>query len=148
MGESGPIRKQNSVRGLKEGVAPLDAPEQVKAPAWLSKDAKKEFKALVISLIAADVPIKQVDCYSIGMAAQCITSVAKWSELEEAAESLSDKLDCSKQLARYQRDSQNWLAAICATPTARVRIGIKSTQKKAGPLAELLERKKLNAEAT
>jgi len=142
MGTRGVIRQPDSVRGLREKIPPPDEPEMPVCPKWLSKSGKKEFHNLVTMLTAAKVPIKQVDCYAVAMAATCVSGVAEWTSNEQTSESLREKIDCSKLVARYQKDSLQWLNLICATPTARARIGLRSTAKKDGPLAQLLERKK------
>jgi hypothetical protein len=146
MANRGQNRQPGSVRDIKEGslAGKLDPPQDVQAPKWLSGPAKKEFKLLVSYLKDANVPIKQLDAYAIAMTAQCVTSVADWSVKEQAATSLDDQLACSQQVARFQRDSQQWLASICASPKSRVQIGLRSTDKKQGPLAKLLEQKQQN----
>jgi phage terminase small subunit len=136
-------RQPDSVRGIREGYK-LDKPEQVSPPKWLSTRAKREFKIIVASLIEAEVPIKQLDCYSIAMAAQCLSSVASLMELEDQATDIKDKLKCAQLMARHQCDLQKWLTAICATPIARARIGLHSSDKKDGPLATLLKLKQNN----
>ena len=82
-------RQPGSVRDIREGGFVIDKPEMLTAPAWLNKAARKEFKSMVVALAAAEVPIKQIDSYSIAMAAQCISSIAAWSEREEKAETLA-----------------------------------------------------------
>ena len=146
MGQRGNITSPTSVRGIRAGLSTTtDTPEAPKAPSWLSKEAKKEFRSLVASLVLAGVPIKQVDSAAIANASSCIASIAQWTVLESTAPNLTQKIECSKLVARYQRDSQQWLASICATPTSRARLGLKAPVKETGPLAKLLEQKKLNA---
>ena len=138
---SGQIRQPGSVRDIKEGGTKLDAPEMVTAPSWLSDSARKEFEIMVSSLTAAEVPIKQVDSYAIGMAASCVANVAIWTERESSAQSLQDQIHCSRLIARYQADSQKWFAVIGGTPKARAQIGIKSINRKEGKLEQLLRAK-------
>jgi phage terminase small subunit len=136
------LRQPDSVRGLREGIT-IDKPEsKIDPPDWLSRPDKKEFKILVRDLTAANVPIKQVDSFAIACCAQCIAAVSKWTTMEQEAETLKDKLECSKQVARYQRDSQKWAETIGATPAARARFGIRSAPKKTGKLAQLIALKK------
>jgi hypothetical protein len=97
---------------------------------------------LVDYLVTAQVPVKQADCYSIAMAAHCLTNVAKWTQREQEATLVVDKIECAKLIARFQRDSQAWLFALGATPRSRAQLGIKSAKKQAGPLAELLAQKR------
>jgi len=132
----------DSVRGLRQKLT-IDKPDIPSAPTWLSTPAKREFKKLVGLLVASDVPIKQIDAYSIAMAANCITFVAEWTKQESTAETLPDKVRYSKLVAHYQTASQSWLKLICATPMSRAQIGLRSnSNKETGPLAQLLERKK------
>jgi len=134
--------RPDSIRGRRQGLT-IDKPETgVAAPSWLSKEEKKEFRKLVHDLVAANVPVKQVDSFAIASCAQCIANVAKWTREEQKAQSLKDKLDCSKQIARYSRDAQKWLQELCATPYSRSRIGVKSSDKKEGAVARLLAMKK------
>ena len=135
------IRQHDSVRDIREGGFTLDAPEAPQAPAWINEATKKEFNNLVVGLIAAQVPLKAVDAQAVAMAASCIANVAVWTANEETAQTLKEKSECSKLVARYQRDSQKWLDIICATPAARARIGIRSTSKKEGKLEQLLKAK-------
>jgi phage terminase small subunit len=124
----GALRQPDSKRGIKEGLI-IDNPEEPIAPDWLSIQAQKEFHIMVRYLIDASVPLKQIDSYALGMAAYCVSNVAAWSERENEADTLHEKLSCAKVIARYQGDSQKWLSVIGGTPKARAQIGIKSTKR-------------------
>lgn len=137
----GPLRTQGSVRDIRQGGTIIDKPETVSAPLWLDKDARKIFKVLVAELTAANVPLKQIDSYVIACCARSVSGLARWSEQEQAAETLKDKLECSKQVARYQRDAQKFLELLGASPVSRLRMGIKSAPKEEGALAKLLKAK-------
>jgi hypothetical protein len=141
----GILRQPDSVRATREGGVRFDAPESVLAPAWLPSDAVKQFDILVKDLMQASVPIKQADNNAIACCAQCLTELAYWTKQKKNAKTIETRIDCSKLIARYQRDSQKWLETICATPAARARIGLKATPKKQGTLAKLIELKKGNA---
>lgn len=142
MGARGILRQPDSVRAQREGGVTHDAPEPVTAPKWLSRTAKAEFKRLVEELTTAEVPIKQIDSYAIAMTAYNITAVAEWIEKEQTTDKLTEQIECSKQITRYQRDCQKWLEMIAASPAARARLGMKTKEKKPGIVAGLIAMKK------
>jgi P27 family predicted phage terminase small subunit len=141
MGLKGKLRQPGSVRAEREGGTFIDAPEHIDAPKFLSKKAKAQFKKLVAELIGAGVPVKQLDCNAIAITAHTVVSCGEWLEREALAESLADKLKCSKEITRYARDLQKWLDMIGATPAARLRLGLKREQPKTSQLATLLAAK-------
>ena len=140
---AGNVRLPDSVRGLREGLPDHDKPDvnDITPPSWLTKTAKKEFRLFVKRLAEAGVPLKTVDVHSVAMASMCVVNVGVWSENEDKATDIKSKIECSKLIARYQREAQLWLNAICATPLSRARIGLRTDAKKDGPLASLLKAK-------
>lgn len=148
MGLRGPLRQPDSYRGSREMPGfRLDDPETPKPPAHLSSRAKRIFKSLVGDLVGAKVPIKKVDGHAIAMAAYCINATQEWTEKEKAPSlTPKDALEISRMIARFQRDAQAWMAAICATPQARARIGLRSTEKpKADTVKKILEARQARA---
>ena len=123
----------------------FDAPESVQAPAWLSPNQAATFDTLCEELANARVPIKQLDAHSIANVAYSLASIAEWAQREQEAIAIKDKIECSKQVTRFQRDCQKWLEVLCASPAARARIGMKATPKKTGTVANLLALKHENA---
>jgi phage terminase small subunit len=144
VGLRGIQRQPDSVRSLRDGAVTYDAPETVKAPAWLPAEAVKQFDILAQDLVSANVPVKQADSNAIACTAQCITDLAYWSKKKKGMKTVKDLLNCSKLIARYQSDLQKWLNAICATPKARASMGLKATPKKKGTFATLIDLKKGN----
>jgi len=144
MGLRGPLTKAGSVRDLRQGGVntKLDKPEtDLVAPSWLSDDAQVEFYSLVECLIAANVPVKKLDAHAIACTASCAASVAVWSEREKKAETFEQQIECGRQIARFSRDLQNWLASLAATPASRARLGVQSKPEEKGALAQLLDLK-------
>jgi phage terminase small subunit len=154
MGLRGPVRKPNSVRGLREarkaqrlkqqdalGKLPLNVTsptpvlidgEVPTCPTWLSDSGQEIWRNLVDLLGAADVVLKAVDAHAVAMAAYCLAAVAEWGEREKAKDlSLSARLGISKLVQKYQSDSQSWMDKIGATPSARLRMGIKTESRHA-----------------
>ena len=123
----------------------FDDPESPRVPRWLSVDGRKVFSELVRDLTAAKVPIKRADGHAVSIAAYCIVQAQEWAARERRARSNKMKIECSKQLTRYERDAQTWLSMICATPVSRARIGLRgaTTSKKpeAGSVASILQQK-------
>ena len=131
--------------GDKTPAAPLPPinPEAPKCPPGLPRRVAEIWQNLVFDLLAARVPIKQVDAHAILMAARTLDAV-------EAAERIAEdgELDAEKRLtalrlkAQFGKDLIQWLQLICATPGTRARIGVGGQPKKAaGPLAQLLAAK-------
>jgi hypothetical protein len=85
--------------------------------------------------------MKRLNSHAIACCAACISSVSILANEEQKAEDPKDKLECSKQVARYHRDSIAWLTLLGATPSARQRMGITSSAKTEGPPAKVLKRK-------
>ena len=118
-----------------------DPPEAPVCPSHLSTSARKLFRSLVNLLVEAKVPVKAVDCHAISLAAICLDEVQRWSAMLENAESTKDKIECAAIVARNQRDAQQWLAAIGATPKSRAQMGLrgKGETKKLGAVASILQ---------
>jgi phage terminase small subunit len=138
----GILRQPNSVRASREGGVHFDEPQAVVAPAWLPVEIVPQFNTLVRDLAEASVPLKQADNNAIALCAQCLTELAYWTKQKKNAKTIEARIECSKLIVRYGRDSQKWLETLCATPAARARIGLKATGKKKGAFANLLEMKK------
>jgi hypothetical protein len=142
MGLHGPIRDPGSRRGAKEmpGYQP-DQPDLPQPPRWLSGAGKTTFTGLVADLAAAQVPIKMADAHAVAMAAHCLTEAQVWAHRAKTYRKTEDKIEAAKLCARFQRDSQQWLNAICATPTARARIGLRggTTTKKPGRVLSIIQ---------
>lgn len=141
----GILRQPGSVRAEREGGVHFDEPESVVAPEWLGPNQQSAFHTLVDELAQAKVPIKQIDVHAIANVAYTIASIAEWAQREQEATAIKDKIECSKQVTRFQRDCQKWLEVLCASPAARARIGMKATPKKTGTVANLLALKHENA---
>jgi hypothetical protein len=101
------------------------------------------WQSLVFDLLAAKVPIKQVDTHAISMAARCLDAVESAERLAENGELDPEKrLTALRLKAQFGKDLIQWLQLICATPSTRARIGLRDPVKKpAGPLAQLLAAK-------
>jgi len=141
MGSRGPLRNPDSRRGSRElaGITP-DAPEAPVTPAWLSAAARKIFLGLVSDLIAARVPVKRVDAHAVAMTAHAITEAQAWARRERRVRKIEQKLDCSRMAARFQRDAEKLLNVICATPSSRARIGLRSTESpKPGRVLQIIQ---------
>ena len=143
MGQKGPIRDPLSRRGAIEmpGYQP-DDPELPQEPRWLSAAGKTTFAGLVADLAAAGVPIKMADGHAIAMAAHCVAEAQTWAKRSKRCRKTADKLECSKLAARLQRDSQSWLAAICATPVSRARLGLRGVKSKPGKVLSIIQAKR------
>lgn len=143
MGVKGPIRDPLSRRGARElpNFQP-DDPELPEAPRWLSAAGKAAFAGLVADLAAAGVPIKLADGHAVAMAAHCVTEAQTWAKRSKRCRRTADRLDCSKLSARFQRDSQTWLSAICATPVSRARLGLRGVKSKPGKVLSIIEAKR------
>lgn len=121
----------------------VDEPEKPRAPAWLSAGSKKIFADLVEDLIVAGVPIKQVDKHAIAMCATCLDEVQRWSKIGD--ESTTEmRMQCAQVVARNQRDAQEWIAVIGASPKSRAQMGLrgKTEPKKLGAVASILAAKR------
>lgn len=126
------------------GYAP-DAPETPDVPAHLTKTAKKIFRQIVGELVEAKIPIKRVDGHAIGMAAICLDEVRRWSDLaEKIGTSPEMRMQCAQMVARNQRDAQEWLGVLGATPKSRAQMGLrgKTEGKKLGAVASILQQKR------
>lgn len=119
MGFRGPLRDPNSERGQREGLLVINAEnapaERLKPPKWLSAAQKKLFRELEEQLVAAEVPLKQLDAYAVAMAAKTL-------------ELASREADAAK-FARLGRDSLAWMAACGATVKSRAQLGIRPRAK-------------------
>lgn len=142
MGTRGPIRDPGSRRGRQEmpGYQP-DDPELPEPPRWLSMAARATFSGLVGDLAAAGVPIKLVDAHACAMCAYALNQAQTWARREQRARKIEQKLDCSRMAARFQRDAEKLLNVVCATPSARARIGLRATQqpKKPGRILQIIQ---------
>jgi hypothetical protein len=98
---------------------------------------------LVTDLIAAKVPIQQIDSPGITMAARALDSVEQAERMaNDSSFDAGLRFNAIRLQAQLSRDLQKWLELICATPGARARIGIKAApEKKLGPLALMLAAK-------
>lgn len=146
MGQRGPLRDPNSRRGVREmpNYTP-DAPEKPTAPSWLSKDARIIFDDLVGDLVAADVPLRQVDKHAAAIAANLLKEIQYWSKTADAAATGPElRMQCSQVIARLERDLLQWLPAIGGTTKGRFQLGIrgKKEQKKLGAVASILQAKR------
>jgi hypothetical protein len=151
MGQRGPARNPQSRRGRAEAKAtqrvntqaamnalPPVTPKQAApadletptCPEWLSEAGKETWCNLVALLLAADVSLLGIDTYALAMAAYSLASVAEWGARENMVdasnkEGIGLRLGISKLVQKYQQASQSWLEKIGATPSARLRMGIK-----------------------
>jgi phage terminase small subunit len=141
MGLRGPLRDPLSRRGVREigeGWKP-EAPESPDPPDWLTKRGREIFAGLVADLVAARVPIKRVDSHAIAMAALCVSEVERWTKHGEEMRG-EMMLQCAQVAARNQRDAQQWLQVIGATPKGRAQMGLRGQEqdKKPGAVANIL----------
>lgn len=107
------------------------------------------YQNLVSDLAAARVPIKQIDAHAITMAARSLDAVEQAEAMgAEPDAPLEARLSALRLKATFAKDLIQWLQLICATPGARARIGLKGlSEKKAGPLAQILAAKLRRREA-
>ena len=131
------MRQPDSARGKREGLV-LDPPEMPIPPEWLPENVRVEFDLLVDGLTASLVPTKPIDGFAVAMLAMCVAAIKEWTLAQQQASTIKERLACARMVQTYQRDSIAWLGLCCACPTARARIGVRSTPKKTGPLAALL----------
>lgn len=119
MGLRGPLRNPTSERGQREGLLVINADtapaERLKPPKWLSADQKRLFRELEQQLVAAEVPLKAIDSYSVAMAAKTMDLAAR-------------ETDAGK-FARLGRDALAWMAACGATAKSRAQLGIRPRSK-------------------
>jgi hypothetical protein len=120
------------------------APEKPNPPSWMSKGGKAIFADMVNDLMAAGVPIKRVDKHAIAMASTCLDEVQRWSKIGDESTGSEMKMQCAQVVARNQRDAQEWLAVIGASPKSRAQMGLRQQEakKKPGAVAQILQIKR------
>jgi hypothetical protein len=147
MGQRGPARNPQSRRGRAEAKAtqrvntqaamnalPPVAPKQAApadletptCPEWLSPSGKETWHSLTTLLTAADVSLLGIDTYALAMAAYSLSAVAEWGARENGPDlEVETRLGIAKHVLKHQAASQSWLEKIGATPSSRLRMGIK-----------------------
>lgn len=164
MGARGPQRDPNSIRGRREverqrkvlGLAseantpgvPSTDDRQTQArlptcPKGLPARVEEIWKTLVLELVAANVPVLQVDSHAIEMAARCIDAVGVAGDIaREPKIDPKDRVNALRLEIAASSELSKWLDKIGGTVNARVRMGIKvPVEKKKGVLEQLMERK-------
>jgi len=109
----------------------------------LPRRVREIYQNLVVDLLGAKVPIKQIDSHAITMAARCLASVEAAESIAHNGEATADqRLGALRLAGQFGKDLVQWLQLICATPAARARIGLRpAPEKKMGPLAKILAAK-------
>lgn len=114
------VKQHDSRRSLKANNGqPAELPEPVRplAPTWLDERCVALFENLVDEAVAAGVPTSPADAIAFGLAARLTL------DYQTAAD--------PKLRARIGRDLYAALDACGCSPRSRVRMGIRSSRKKA-----------------
>ena len=136
MGLRGPVRDPDSRRGTRERKAAheIEDPQvaqdvQVTFPQDLGT-VQEIFDEVTRQLMAANVPLRQVDAYAIKLVATTELAIRKLDTVIEAPDQDHKVLTSAiTGQALLCRDQMRYLEKICATPGARIRI-VKPAPKK------------------
>lgn len=103
---------------------------------------RERYAALVSDLANDGVPIKRSDVDSVVLAARCLAAVDMWGEIElDGDQPIEVRISAAKNRQAASKDLIQWLPAINATPSSKIRaIGKPEPERQRGPIAKLAER--------